>query len=686
MDKGRDVRRAQSRFSPAKRQIKQSVHKLLSGLDGCEGRGGDAVFPEKPKKERVKKLSVVGRANSVNEDVEMGCSGTYGSEEEEEQQLRSQAPSPGSSKRFKLPKKFFDDCNGVDHSSVPRKLRSAMKKRSRESVSPPLPEPKKLNNGINGVDTPPKGGVKKSKLNLKHGGSDWSQKQPISGPITKEEEEAVESLYALAGMFPDNDKTDNKGELVGESSESKPLTLPEEGESPAPALVSEEDSKCLTGAGEAANPLSNSLGETVEKVKSLKEPTVQEQGNIPTGEQEHTGSDGSVPQVNIRTIPSLSKGEVADEKLVLRSVKFDVPYEQSLDTGLMKLKQQEAPIPETKPEIEQQHTIKDSRKNDLVLWPGLSSTGSIGTAIHGLPLHSSAKTQAWLDNATGTTGPSSFGNGVSTEKVSRVMVHKKQPWKRCAAHVRISRLIQDLQNSERKERLSMQPNQLRTDEGSKQVGSLAGNNPSGLRNGLNGVVSANSIGGSAVENNSTEARKDILLQQGLHQDQQQAPASGTYTSQKQSYDFLSLSAGGGGVEANNSSNRAVNDPEPSSQLHVPYLHPLPQHHTLIPFSLHQTRYSASPYPDQLSAAAAAVAQQRKDLIIDNGPAAAISISQQQFMWIPSYGPFRLKTTAATTAAAAATSTATKDVGSAGNSIQTGGYFCIPYSKLAKWKT
>ena len=187
MDKGRDVRRAQSRFSPAKRQIKQSVHKLLSGkqmtnywtlphfwsidardkhtkhypllsfsvyshllcdeefadkvssslspflgcffisafsfffflkvfhfhrhlkwfvgLDGCEGRGGDAVFPEKPKKERVKKLSVVGRANSVNEDVEMGCSGTYGSEEEEEQQLRSQAPSPGSSKRFKLPKK-----------------------------------------------------------------------------------------------------------------------------------------------------------------------------------------------------------------------------------------------------------------------------------------------------------------------------------------------------------------------------------------------------------------------------------------------------------------------------------------------------------------------------------------------------------------------------------------------------
>ncbi|KAL6339995.1 hypothetical protein AAG906_038830 [Vitis piasezkii] len=51
----------------------------------------------------------------------------------------------------------------------------------------------------------------------------WSQKQPISGSITKEEEEAVETLYTL-------------GELVGESSESKHSTLPEARESPAPAL------------------------------------------------------------------------------------------------------------------------------------------------------------------------------------------------------------------------------------------------------------------------------------------------------------------------------------------------------------------------------------------------------------------------------------------------------------------
>ncbi|KAJ9697374.1 hypothetical protein PVL29_009270 [Vitis rotundifolia] len=34
----------------------------------------------------------------------------------------------------------------------------------------------------------------------KHGGSNWSQKQPISGTITKEEEEAVETLYTLVGI------------------------------------------------------------------------------------------------------------------------------------------------------------------------------------------------------------------------------------------------------------------------------------------------------------------------------------------------------------------------------------------------------------------------------------------------------------------------------------------------------
>ena len=37
----------------------------------------------------------------------------------------------------------------------------------------------------------------------------------------------METLYTLVGMFPNSDKTDNTGELVAESSESKHSTLPE---------------------------------------------------------------------------------------------------------------------------------------------------------------------------------------------------------------------------------------------------------------------------------------------------------------------------------------------------------------------------------------------------------------------------------------------------------------------------
>ena len=57
----------------------------------------------------------------------------------------------------------------------------------------------------------------------------------------------------------------------------------------------------------------------------------------------------------------------------------------------------------------------------VICFPSLCFSLSLS---HSLILHSywcfssSAKTQAWLDNATGTTGPSSFGNGVSTKKVT----------------------------------------------------------------------------------------------------------------------------------------------------------------------------------------------------------------------------------------------------------------------------
>ena len=50
----------------------------------------------------------------------------------------------------------------------------------------------------------------------KQGSTDWSPRPTVYGPITKDEAEVAETLYALAGMFPGK-CLNNKSELVGES-------------------------------------------------------------------------------------------------------------------------------------------------------------------------------------------------------------------------------------------------------------------------------------------------------------------------------------------------------------------------------------------------------------------------------------------------------------------------------------
>ncbi|XP_062164014.1 uncharacterized protein LOC133870807 isoform X2 [Alnus glutinosa] len=599
MDKARDVRRGASQFSPAK------PHKLFAGSDSV---GGDFIPSERSKKERLRRLSAVGRTSSSYKGYEMGCDVSDGEDE-----LRVQAPSMsnGSSKRFKISRKFFDDCNGVDHTSVPRKLRSAMKKRNRESVSPPLPDSKKLNHTVSGVESHVKNGVRKPKLNMKR-----TPEQTLSGPITKDEEEVVETLYALAGMFPSND-VNEKSKLDGESMEEKPSALPESRESTMPSLedsaVTKENLSSMPSLiiAEVANPSSNVERSPKETtiVDSLNEPRVQEQPDLPDSKRVRIELDSSVPQLNLHSMPILTKSESNSEK------PLGDADELSLDTRLKLPTQPETPLIERKPEIalgpaiaiasqlEQQNMIKEPTKNGPALWPGLSSVVSHSVGSHGPSVQSSAaKIQGWLDTAVASRDRS-FGSGSSSGKVSKVAVNENS-WKRCATHVRISHLIRIFQMPENQERLLLQPNQLKPQEGSKLGVLMAMNNFHGVRKSLNGIISPSNLCNSTTEGNSNEAKTGILQHQRLHQDQPQAAlASGVYTPQKQSFDFLSLLAGGGGVEAKNSVNRAGNGLDSMSQLQVPYLHSLAQQQTLMPFSMPQARYSSA-YPDQLSGAPA----------------------------------------------------------------------------------
>ncbi|KAL5780685.1 hypothetical protein ACOSQ2_011422 [Xanthoceras sorbifolium] len=646
MDKSRDdVRRGgggASRFSS--RQInnnKQSGHnKLFSGSDGGAGGEDLVVSLEKPKKQRlVKKLSAVNKASSNNnnnndeEDFEMGCNMSDREIEFASQSHSSMSNNGTTGKKFKLPKKFFDDGNGVDHASVPRKLRSAMKKRNRESLSPPLPDSKKLNHTIGlRVEAPPKkDGVKKSKLSMKQGSSDWSTKH-AAGPITKDEEEVVETLYALAGMFPDNDSSNDKSKLETTPSEAKPSAFPDCKESPTPVIedsaVTKEDasSNCPLRISENTTPSSNveiSVKETA-RVDSLNEPSIHEQPDTNDSKDLQVKSESCVPQVNLHSmISSLSKTEHNDDKPSCNPVKFHLLPELDLGSGLKQSSQTDTSLLDRKPELvlgataiggqlSQEDMVMEPRNKGPGLWPGLSPMVLHDAGSHGPSLQSSvAKVPAWLDAALCASKPCSLENRVSIRMVSKGTGDRRS-LKRCAAHVYISRLIRDLKMPESKEKLPLQPDPLRTaHDGQKQGIVMATDKFDGVKKGFNGVISCNNIGSSTSGSNLSEVRNGILQHNRLHEDHQQnAASSRVNTLQKQGFDFLSLSAGDGGVESTKSFNRTGNHGiAPSSQFQVPYLHSLAQHQRFMTLSMPQNRYPPSAYPDLLAASTSASSQQ-----------------------------------------------------------------------------
>ncbi|XP_022769167.1 uncharacterized protein LOC111312805 isoform X2 [Durio zibethinus] len=637
MDKSRDVRRVTSRFS--RQQINNTSNKQQQSRPNLIfGVGGDFVCLEKPKKEKIRRLSSVnGNRGSPTPcpysnqrcETEMGsCCCCDLSPDNSESQCPSQSHHSSSlitsstTKRFKIPKKFFDDCNVVDHASVPRKLRSAMKKRGCESISPPLPDSKKLNHTLGGGESHKKDGVKKPKLNLKQGESDWSRKGTVSGPITKDEEEVVETLYALAGMFPEGDSMD-KNKLSGESMEVKSSAPLETSESPVTTReVKKEDTNSVchpqaaeTGPSATIEESSNEVAELI----SLNGPATQYQPGLPCSKKSRKEPDSTISQIRPNTtIPSLAKSESDAEKSSCIHGNFHVLSEPSLETGLKQPKQQVTNLFERKPEMAfgvttverqmaQQHMIEEPRKNGLALWPGLSSSVPLvaGRSPGGSSPSSATKIPAWLDAAMYGPRTCSLESGSSTEKVLEPNMDRKS-MKRCATHVYISCLIRNLQMQDSKDSTLQQPFQLKPHLGLKQTALLYPNNCSNLRNGINGTMPSIRSGHSTTDRSSYEARSGILEKKLLHQEQPQvASASGMHTSERQSFDFLSLSAGCIGMEANNSPKIAGNAIESLQQLQVPYLHSLPQHQSLLPFSILSSRFTSSAYTDQLSAGKAA---------------------------------------------------------------------------------
>ncbi|CAA7042599.1 unnamed protein product [Microthlaspi erraticum] len=108
-------------------------------------------------------------------------------------------------KKSKFPKKNLKDSNGVDHASVPRKLRSAMKKRNIESVSKLSSGSKRLNRSKTGIESSEDLMIKKENQEM-----EAKAMVPESMMISKDEKEVAETLYGLADMFTETSSSVDK--------------------------------------------------------------------------------------------------------------------------------------------------------------------------------------------------------------------------------------------------------------------------------------------------------------------------------------------------------------------------------------------------------------------------------------------------------------------------------------------
>ncbi|XP_061373300.1 uncharacterized protein LOC133315650 [Gastrolobium bilobum] len=263
---------------------------------------------------------------------------------------------------------------------------------------------------------------------------------------------------------------------------------------------------------------------------------------------------------------------------------------------------------------QQQHVIKYQKENEgPALWPGLSPSSSSAGITASYMQSSAAQASVWQNAAICASKQDIMERCSSGGKIAEIVFQKKS-WKRCAAHVHISHLIRSLEVPKRqvaKEPELYECHQMRGHQGSKCGTLMEVHDLNGMRNGNS---SASGTVHSATTRNSHETKSGILLQQCHYHDISQAPPTpGAYGQQKQSFNFLSLSAGGNGFEVNDSFNKGRSRLEPLSKSQVPYFQSLQQQHGLMPIPTPQSQYASASYLDQLPAAGPQVRLQQPRL-------------------------------------------------------------------------
>ncbi|KAL5073876.1 hypothetical protein RYX36_012860 [Vicia faba] len=475
-------------------------------------------------------------------------------------------------------KKVFNECNGVDHASVPRKIRSAMNKRGRESI---LTDSEKLKYGMESAQ---KDSIKKSK------------KQVELGPITKDEQEVAETLYALAGMFPTNDEN----ELDCESLPKK-LSGSQDQE--------ESGNVIYQGANEDANVIAESSSKGAVKISSLSETIGVEvkQIDLPGSEDFSVATHSTAAKVNLQGVSMMVKRSENDVKAELHD------SELCLGMGLNASKQSQNSRIEGKLDVEyetaggidckqEQHIMKYEReKEGLTLWTGSTQRASAATNASYSLSSAAAKAPHWLDAAISNSKHDLMESGSSGGKISKTSVHKKS-WKSCAAHVHISQLIRSLELP--KQQVAKEPElyecgSIRVQHQASKCGALTeAQNSNRTRNG--NAFAPRTVQSASLKN-FPENKNGVLQQQCHFLDislSQPSPTPVKYAPQSQSFNFLSSSAGCNGLKVDDCLIKVGNRLGPFSKSQVPYFRSIQQQHGLMAIPTTSNQYTSTSYLDQ----------------------------------------------------------------------------------------
>ncbi|KAK9756565.1 hypothetical protein RND81_01G107000 [Saponaria officinalis] len=451
-------------------------------------------------------------------------------------------------RKFKLPKKGFCDAIPVHPASVPRKLRSAISKRSCQPASVPLTDSKRPKHSINGgVAALRNDCLKKSKTNMYD-----------SEPMSKEEEEVAETLFALAGMISSNGES-SKAKIPDCARNNLDDPMPS---SKDPVIRQEERGTACNQSSSYTNnaiPAADRSKRESAQTKPTSETSLPNWPKLSEKRQLDHDLNVSAPPVHLQRIPPL---RACDEKQVTNSATIsqmsnDTVWHRGVgDTNVERV---------SFPLWQSQHFV-DSQAVDKV-----SSHGRSSATVF----------PSWVNATTASSSRSgTCGDSVSIDRVSSSVDGTMKSRKKCMTHVFICHLIQGSEISKPRGTQPLNACQIRPSQ-SSSIG------PD--KNDLNGALTTHMFGSTTYKNTcETGDRVPTDLEHREGKDD---------SSTKQNFDFISLTTG----VASKSPRNCL---EAKSQ--VPHLHPVSQASTSLPRSTPKNCFSSKAYRDQVAAASLAM--------------------------------------------------------------------------------